>query len=179
MKKRFYIAVTILVGIITAIIFSLSQSRFYKDAAKLTSDGDTYMQQGYYTGALDFYKKAEEKWPLYKIDPRFQQKKSKTIEEVKKKVAVTIFLKDEATDPESQSLIEGIKEIKGVREAKLISKEDSLKIYRERNKNELLLTEFVTKDIFPVAIEVFLNDLSIKNEVSKFAKSKTFVESVL
>jgi len=165
--------------VIGAVLILLFPPHPYKEAVKLSSQGDTYLQQGLPEVALKSYNQAEDKWLLYRIDPRFQQKKGKAEEEVKKKVAVTIFLKDEATESDVQGLIQEIKAIKGVREVKFISKEEALKIYQERNKDEPLLTEFVTKDIFPATIEVYLNDLAVKNEVVSFVENKSFVDEVI
>ena len=151
----------------------------YKEAVKLASQGDSYLQQGIPQLAIKSYEQAENKWSVYKIDPRFQQKKRKAEGEVKKKVAVTVFFKDEAKDSEIQGLIQEIKAIQGVREVKFISKEEALKIYQEINKNEPLLTELITKDILPATIEVYLNDLPIKNKVVGVAENKSFVNEVI
>ena len=180
MKKLLLVVSAVVIALIigTAIIIFFPPSP-YKEAVTLASQGDNYLQEGLPEAALKSYEQAENKWAVYKIDPRFQQQKRKAEEGIKEKVAVTVFLKDETKDSDIQGLIQEIKSVQGVREVKFISKEDALKIYQERNKDEPLLTEFITEDILPATIEVYLNDLTIKDEIANLVGSKYFVDEVI
>ena len=151
-------------------------------AIRIAAEGDQNLQLDKPAVALQKYEEAQKKWPPLKYDKEFQNNVDKAEAEkgrIKEKVAVSIFLKSEASDTETQSLIEEIKTIKGVREVKFISKKEALEIYKERNKDDPLLLEFITEDILPATIEVYLDDLSVKSEVSQFSESKSFVESVI
>lgn len=179
MTNRVFLIISLLfaVFVVGAALILLSSLNPYKEAVKLSVLGDSFLEYGSPEAALKSYKQAEDKWLLYKIDPRFQQQKKKAEAELKKKVAVTIFLKDEVKDSDIQGLIQEIKTIQGAREVKFISKEEALKTYQERNKNEPILIELAPT--LPAAIEVFLDDLGAKDEVANLGKGKTFVDEVI
>jgi len=151
-------------------------------AIRIAAEGDQNLQLGKPTTALQKYEEAQKKWPPIKYDKEFQNKVDKAKaekEKIKEKVAISIFLKGGVTDVKAQSLIEEIKAINGVREVKFISKEEALEMYKERNRDEPLLLEFITEDILPTTIEVYLDDFSVINEVTQLAESRTIVESVV
>lgn len=180
MKKWFWVLIVVIVSFIIGVVFvTLFPLSPYKDAFILRSQGDKQLEQGVPNLALKSYQQAEDGWPVYRIDPWFQQQKKKAEEDLRKKVAVIIFLKEAATDTEAQSLVTEIKKVKGVSDAKYISKEDALKTYQERNKDHPELAEFVTADILPASIEVYLDDLKMQGTVSDKAKSKIFVAQVI
>ena len=90
-----------------------------------------------------------------------------------------IFLKDEATAVQVQELVKKIKGSEGVYKVVYTSKDEALKIYKERNKNEPILVEYVSRDILPATIEVFVTEPVLKDKIVEFAKSTSFVQSVI
>ena len=151
-------------------------------AIKIAAEGDRSLQLYNPIVALQKYEEAQKKWPPLKYDKEFQNNVDKAEAEkgrIKEKVAVSIFLKSEASDTETQSLIEEIKTIKGVREVKFISQKEAFEIYKDINIDDPILLEFITEDILPTTIEVYLADLSVKSEVTQLAESKTFVDSAI
>ncbi len=88
-------------------------------------------------------------------------------------------MKDDTTSAQVQSIKEHVSKIATVTEAKYISKEDALKIYKERNKNEPTLLEFVTADILPASIEVSGNRISDFDQIANSLKSESQVSKVV
>ncbi len=170
----------VLVGLIlgAAIVLAFPPSPF-KTALGTVAEGNFYLQNGLPKTALDKYEQAQKQWPLLRLDRGFQQQLEKAKEERTKKVALTIYLKDNTTDSQTQSLVDEIKAISGVREVKLLSKEEALNLYKKKFKDDPLLTQYVTEDILPTTISVYLDDLSVKDQISQLAESKTFVDEVV
>lgn len=65
-----------------------------------------------------------------------------------------------------------------VKEARYISKDAALKIYRDLNKNEPLLLEMVTKEALPASLEVFTTKPEYLKEIAADAKQEPGVEDV-
>ena len=180
-RKQKLILIIVISFLFSSVLTVLLTSPLIIDAIKLSRDGDSLLMSKP-TQALEKYYEAQRKWPLLRFDKELQSqieiaKQGK--EKTKEKVAVTLFLKDGVTESNTQSLIKEIREIAGVRKVNLISKEDAFDRYKEKNKDEPLLLEFVTPDILPTSIEVFLDDLSVKSTVTQIANSKTFVEDII
>ena len=92
---------------------------------------------------------------------------------------VTAFLKDEVDVNQAVELRKEIGKIEAVREAKYVSKEEALSIYREQNKNDPLLLEMVTANILPASLEVSTNNLESLHQVANVLKSQSGVEEVV
>ncbi|PIU33084.1 hypothetical protein COY29_00155 [Candidatus Woesebacteria bacterium CG_4_10_14_0_2_um_filter_39_14] len=92
---------------------------------------------------------------------------------------VTAFLKDETTSSQVDTLKAKLAQTGKVKEAKYISKEEALNIYREQNKNDPLLLEMVTANILPASLEVATNDLAYLNEIAQTLRVEPAVEEVV
>jgi cell division transport system permease protein len=92
---------------------------------------------------------------------------------------VTAFLKDETTSSQVDTLKAKLAQTGKVKEAKYISKEEALNIYREQNKNDPLLLEMVTANILPASLEVATNDLAYLNDVAQILRNEPTVEEVV
>ncbi len=92
---------------------------------------------------------------------------------------ITAFLKDDTTTAQVDSIKTDVSKIASVTEVKYISKEDALKIYKDRNKNEPALIEFVTADILPASIEVSGNRISDFDDIANSLKSEAQVSKVV
>ena len=92
---------------------------------------------------------------------------------------VTAFLKDETTSSQVDTLKAKLAQTGKVKEAKYISKEEALNIYREQNKNDPLLLEMVTANILPASLEVAANDLAYLNEIAQTLRVEPAVEEVV
>ncbi|MFA6005455.1 MAG: ABC transporter permease [Patescibacteria group bacterium] len=103
---------------------------------------------------------------------------TKLVSYIETQPQVTVyFLK---TTPESQifKFREELLTQGKVKEARYISKEEALKIYKDLNKNEPLLLEMVTKDALPASLEVFTKQPEFLSEVAQEAKKVPGVEDV-
>ncbi len=92
---------------------------------------------------------------------------------------VTAFLKDETTSIQIDTIKAKLAQTGKVKEAKYISKEEALNIYREQNKNDPLLLEMVTANILPASLEVSTNDLASLNEIAQILRAESTVEEVV
>lgn len=66
-----------------------------------------------------------------------------------------------------------------VEKVKVVSKEDALKLYREDNKNDPVLLELVTADIFPASIEVSAKEITALPRIRDDLKMLPEVEDVM
>jgi cell division transport system permease protein len=70
------------------------------------------------------------------------------------------FFKDNTSDADIQAIEKALNDTGRVTNINYVTKEEALKIYQERNKNDPLLLELVTAQILPASIEISTNDLS-------------------
>ena len=93
--------------------------------------------------------------------------------------AVTAFLREDTSTDKVKGIQDSLASTGVVSKTKYVSKEEALKIYKERNKNEPLLNEFVTADILPASIEVSTYELEDLSKVAGILKKETVVEEVV
>jgi len=151
--------IAVVLGAVLVLVFPPSP---YKNALKIASEGDLFLQNGLDLQALERYKQAQKQWPPLRIDIGFQNQLNKAKEGLKEAAGVTIFLKEAANNSQVQALIKEIEAVDGVREVKFISKEEALRTFQERNKDSPKLLEKASKEALPNSIAVFLDDLSLK-----------------
>lgn len=92
---------------------------------------------------------------------------------------VTAFLKDDTTTAQVEDIKVNVNKIPTVTNVKYISKEEALSIYKERNKNEPALLEFVTADILPSSIEVSGKDIKDFDKIANTLKQEPQVSKVV
>ncbi|MEX0621795.1 MAG: permease-like cell division protein FtsX [Candidatus Woykebacteria bacterium] len=92
---------------------------------------------------------------------------------------VTAFLKDDTSEETVGGIQKTLTETGVVSKTKYVSKEEALEIYKERNKNEPLLIEFVTADILPASLEVSTYKLDDLATVADTLRKNTAVEEVV
>lgn len=97
----------------------------------------------------------------------------------KDRIAIIVFLKDNFVEKERLELSDYLSKIDSVLNVKYISKEDALKIYRERNKDEPLLLENVTVDFLPASLDVYMSDWTNRKEIKSQIESWEIVERVI
>jgi cell division protein FtsX len=91
---------------------------------------------------------------------------------------VTAFLKDGTTSATVEQIRDKLTATNVVSETRYVSKEEALNIYRERFKNEPLLTNSVTADILPASIEVSTYRIGDLSKVAGILKNEPAVEDV-
>lgn len=92
---------------------------------------------------------------------------------------VTAFFKDEVTLTQIGDLKTRLMATGKVVEAKYISKEEALAIYREQNKDDPLLLEMVTANILPASLEVSTKDLAFLSEIANILRQEPGVDEVI
>ena len=179
-KSKFLLPITFF--LIGAIISGFLVAFLLTQATKRITEGDLFLYSGKLSQAIENYELAQKLWPFLYRDSQLNQKikQAKDAEErIKNAPALTIFFKNDASVTEIQTLGQEIKNMTGVRETKYISKEDAFKIYAEQNKNDPILLEMVTANIFPASVEIYLSDSSIKEKLSQILKAKVIVDEVV
>lgn len=91
---------------------------------------------------------------------------------------VTAFLKDGTTAETITQIREKLGQTKVVSKTSYVSKEEALKIYQERFKNEPLLTHSISAEILPASIEVSTYELKDLSKVAEILKNDPAVEDV-
>ncbi len=92
---------------------------------------------------------------------------------------VTAFIKDDTSTEQIEKIKSDLKAITSVTETKYISKEEALQIYKDRNKDEPILSEFVTADILPASIEVSGSKISEFDKIATTLKNESQVSKVV
>jgi len=92
---------------------------------------------------------------------------------------VTAFLRDGTSSEQVKEIQDKLSKTQVVSSSKYISKEEALKIYKERFKDDPILTEFVTADILPASIEVSTHKLEDLSQVAESLENETAVEEVI
>lgn len=92
---------------------------------------------------------------------------------------IDAFFKDSATQEEIDNLENKLEETGAISEIKFISKEEALEIYKERNKDDPLLTEFVTADILPSSFQISTKNIDDLEMVANIVAEEEIVENVV
>lgn len=77
-----------------------------------------------------------------------------TLRYFESKPQVIAFFKEGTTDQDVSALDQALKTEQRVTQTKYVSKEEALKIYQERNKDDPTLLELVTANILPASLEI-------------------------
>lgn len=92
---------------------------------------------------------------------------------------VIAFFKNEAKQNEIYALRDDLLSSGKISKVKFVSKQDALKIYEEKFKDDALLLEFVTADILPASLEISAYNISDLEVVSKTLKNSSLVKEVI
>jgi len=92
---------------------------------------------------------------------------------------VTAFFEDKVTMEQVDILRAKLAQTGKIKEAKYVSKEEALAIYREQNKNDPLLLEMVTANILPASLEVSTTNISYLGEIAQILRQESGVEEVI
>lgn len=92
---------------------------------------------------------------------------------------VTAFLKDDTTTAQVEDIKANVSKVPSVSNIRYISKDEALRIYKERNKNEPALLEFVTADILPASIEVSGKNINEFDKIANTLKEEPQVSKVV
>ncbi len=92
---------------------------------------------------------------------------------------IDAFFKDSATQKEIDAFKDKLNATGNIASIKFISKEEALKIYKERNKDDPLLTEFVTAEILPASFQISAKNIDELEGIAEIAASEEIVENVV
>jgi len=180
MKEKKLLQVISLIILLTILAFVFAP---YSRLNDKVAQADLVMKGMGSVYAFKVYKQAEIEWPVLKLNLDFQRKVSeskKVFSEYKKNhPALIFFLKDTVTDQQIQSILDELYKMDGVVKTKFVSKEEALKVYRERNKQDSKLLNLVNRDVLPMSIEIYMDDWFKANDVKTKTKSKEFVDNII
>ena len=89
------------------------------------------------------------------------------------------FFKDGTTPADVQAIQNALAQDTKVTTTKYVSKEDALKIYKERNKNDPALLELVTANILPASLEISTRTPEDLEPVAQILKKEPVVEEII
>jgi hypothetical protein len=87
-----------------------------------------------------------------------------------------IFLRDDINEAEIETFKADLTRKAGVYKVTYNSKQDALKAYKDLNRNDPALIEFIDEAFLPATFEVYVNNPKNKNNVAEFANQKKFVQ---
>ncbi len=88
------------------------------------------------------------------------------------------YLKDGIKSQDIDLLKARIESTGKVKEARYISKDDALKIYKDLFKDKPVLLEMVTANFLPASLEISANDISSLRQIAEILKKEPIVEEV-
>lgn len=91
---------------------------------------------------------------------------------------VIAFLKDGTTQDQINAIESDLNKTGKVSKINYVSKEDALKIFKERTKAKPDLAEFVTADILPASLEVSTNKIEDQPAIATLVAGESQVEDV-
>jgi hypothetical protein len=181
---RLGIVIAIISFFLGTLVSGLLFIAFTTKAITKIIEGNTYVSSSFYPDyiqALESYEEAQKLWPPLRYNPLFTAEVNNIqtkLKRLSKEPSVIIYIKDKTEDSEIEQFTHKLRTIYGVREVRFVSKEDALTRYRKMHKEDTLLLELVTADLFHKSIEVYLTDPKVKNKVVIFAQNKVFVDHV-
>jgi len=92
---------------------------------------------------------------------------------------ITVFFKDSTSEQEILLEKDQLEKDPNILEARYTSKDTALQNYISEHKDEPLLLESLTKDIFPASLDIRARDLAYLPQVEKKYKENTLVEEVV
>ncbi|OGH08252.1 MAG: hypothetical protein A2171_02175 [Candidatus Levybacteria bacterium RBG_13_35_9] len=104
---------------------------------------------------------------------------SKTVSYFESVPEVTAFFKNEASQEDINSLENELSQTGKISSVKFVSKEEAVKIYKEQNKNDPILIEFVTADVLPASFEISAYKIEDLGSISEMLKKSPIVEQVI
>jgi len=92
---------------------------------------------------------------------------------------VTAFFKNEASQEDINALENELSQTGKISSVKFVSKEEAVEIYKEQNKNDPILIEFVTADVLPASFEISAYEIEDLGSISEMLKKSPIVEQVI
>lgn len=176
MKKGFMNKKSLVIGFILGLVFaSVISISLVQLAANEVKKGISFFIAGKSAEAAKSFKKAQMFWPPLYFDTEVNSFKelSSNID-----TKVSIYIKLKTPESDIQSLITEIKNLPGVVDVKFISSDEGYKRYAKLKGKKFV--EMIKPDpsLIPASIEVEVKGREFKLEITKLARSKSFVEEV-
>lgn len=95
------------------------------------------------------------------------------------KPQVIAFFKDNTTEGDIRAIGAALQQSGRVSTLKYVSKEEALKIYQERNKNNPALLELVTANILPASLEISTVSPQDLSTIAEIIKKEPVIEDVV
>lgn len=104
---------------------------------------------------------------------------SRVINFFESKPQVTAFFKNETKQSDINALEVKVKSTGKISSVRFVSKQEALKIYKQQNKDDLLLLDLVTADILPASLEISTYKISDLSGISEMLKKSPIVSEVI
>lgn len=182
MKKKNNSKVYAIIAILLIALLALGL-KSYSDA--LRSESTKELLKYNRSSALQKMRIAQIVWFPLRFNKQYQNSLAQ-LEQINNRPTLLIYLKEDYTSPKEElsktdlnNFISELQGIKGVKKVTYVSSEQALNRYKEINKNNKQLLEFITPNILPQSIEVYIDDFRVISNVEEIAKNKPFVFDVI
>lgn len=95
------------------------------------------------------------------------------------KPQVIAFFKEGTTDADVSAIENALQQEVRVSKTKFVSKEDALKIYKDKNKNDPMLLELVTANILPASLEISTRNPQDLQPIAEILKKEPVISEVI
>lgn len=92
---------------------------------------------------------------------------------------VNAFFKNEASQEDINELENQLSKTGKIASLKFVSKEEAVKIYKEQNKDDPILIEFVTAEVLPASFKISTYNVEDLKMVSETLKKSSIVDQVI
>ena len=92
---------------------------------------------------------------------------------------IDAFFKDKVDQEQIDSLEKRLVDTGKISKIKFISKDEALKIYKERNSDDPLLTEFVTAEILPSSFQISTKAVEDQGAIASMLDKEDIVDKVI
>lgn len=101
-----------------------------------------------------------------------------TIDDLKQKVDMSIYLKPETTPEQGKALVKEIKKLPSVKSAKFVSSSETRESFVQDNRNDAELLEAIKEasNRSPAVLRVVVDDINDTSELQKFAKNDKLIQ---
>lgn len=97
---------------------------------------------------------------------------------VESRPQVTVYFQSRITEKDIFKIRDELLNSGKIQSVKYISKDEAFKIYKQLNKDNPLLLEMVTADIFPASLEIYAKKPTYLPQIADFLKNKPGVDEV-
>lgn len=166
-----------IVIIFLLIIICLFGLKTYSDFLRKEGQRELYEIRNRKAG-IEKTRLAQTVWPPLVFDKSYQNL-LKDLKAIEQRPALTIVLKEDASNKDIEALVTELQSIKGVEQAKFIPREEAFKKYKEAYQDSPALLEMAQPNMLPQTIDVYSDDFTIGDQIEDLLKGNPAVFDIV